>query len=99
MDIDTERKVFTIIRRVLEMEEFSSEGIELIDFEIKGTGSKTQVRVFIDKPGGVTIKDCVRVSQVLSVELDVEDPIPHSYTLEVSSPGGRKKRNWEEEWE
>jgi ribosome maturation factor RimP len=45
------------------------------------------VLVFLDKPGGVSLEDCQQVHVSLSHALDVEDPIPHSYTLEVSSPG------------
>ena len=70
---------------------FEPEGIHLFGVELKGSG-KTLLRVFIDKPGGVTIDDCVRVSKELSTRLDVEDPIPGSYTLEVSSPGIERKR-------
>ena len=45
------------------------------------------VRVFIDKPGGVTLDDCERAHVALGPALDVADPFPHAYTLEVSSPG------------
>lgn len=45
------------------------------------------VRVFIDKPNGVNVSDCEQVHLSLSHALDVQDPIPHAYTLEVSSPG------------
>jgi ribosome maturation factor RimP len=45
------------------------------------------VRVFIDKPGGVKVRDCEEVHLSLGHALDVQDPIPHGYTLEVSSPG------------
>ena len=45
------------------------------------------MRVFIDKPGGVTLGDCEQVQVSLGHALDVENPIPHAYTLEVSSPG------------
>jgi len=45
------------------------------------------LRVYIDKPGGVTVDDCADVSRQLSAILDVEDPLPGSYMLEVSSPG------------
>jgi ribosome maturation factor RimP len=45
------------------------------------------VRVFVDRPGGVALDDCARISRELSALLDVEDPIPSAYTLEVSSPG------------
>jgi ribosome maturation factor RimP len=55
--------------------------------ELKGSGAARLLRVYIDKPGGVTHEDCRQVSEHLSVLLDVEDPIPGHYTLEVSSPG------------
>jgi ribosome maturation factor RimP len=45
------------------------------------------VRVFIDKPEGVTLEDCERAHKALGPALDVADPFPHAYTLEVSSPG------------
>lgn len=69
----------------------TSEGLELVEVEFHGRGSNAVLRVFIDKPGGVTIDDCQNVSRQLSVILDVEDPIPDSYTLEVSSPGLDRK--------
>ena len=62
-------------------------GMEVVLTEIKGGGSRSVVRVFIDRPGGVTLDDCERFSKRLSVTLDVEDWIPSSYVLEVSSPG------------
>lgn len=62
-------------------------GYELVELEHgKGRGSAV-VRLFIDRPGGVGIEDCERVSREVSALLDVEDPIPTAYTLEVSSPG------------
>lgn len=62
-------------------------GYELVDLEHgAGRGSAT-VRLYIDRPGGVGIEDCERVSREVSALLDVEDPIPTAYTLEVSSPG------------
>ena len=45
------------------------------------------VKVFIDRQGGVTLEDCERAHRALSPALDVADPFPHAYTLEVSSPG------------
>ena len=45
------------------------------------------LRVFIDRPEGVGLDDCERASHELSALLDVEDPVPVGYTLEVSSPG------------
>jgi ribosome maturation factor RimP len=65
----------------------SSVGMEVVLVEVKGDGSHTIVRVYIDQPGGVTLDDCERFSKRLSVSLDVEDWIPSHYTLEVSSPG------------
>ena len=61
--------------------------IELEDIELSKMRGKALLRVFIDKEGGVTIDDCERVSRELEAILDVEDPIPCSYVLEVSSPG------------
>lgn len=61
--------------------------LELVDVECAGQGARTILRVFIDKPGGVSVGDCEQVHLSLGHALDVQDPIPHSYTLEVSSPG------------
>jgi len=61
--------------------------IELTDIELVKMRGKALLRVFIDKEGGVTIDDCERVSREVEAILDVEDPIPSSYVLEVSSPG------------
>jgi ribosome maturation factor RimP len=61
-------------------------GCELVDVEFGG-GQRATLRVYIDKPGGVTVDDCADVSRQLSAILDVEDPLPGSYNLEVSSPG------------
>ena len=65
----------------------ASMDLEIVLLEIKGGGNRPIVRVYIDKSGGVTLTDCERYSKRLSVLLDVEDWIPVSYTLEVSSPG------------
>lgn len=62
-------------------------GLVLVEVVCAGRGPRTVVRVFIDKPGGVSLDDCERVHQSLGPALDVADPVPHSYTLEVSSPG------------
>ncbi|MBI4682914.1 MAG: ribosome maturation factor RimP [Nitrospirae bacterium] len=61
--------------------------IELDDIELSKMRGKALLRVFIDKEGGVTIDDCELVSREVEAVLDVEDPIPYSYVLEVSSPG------------
>lgn len=60
---------------------------ELVDVEFLKEGANWYLRVYIDKPGGITIDDCQAVSERLSDELDRVDPIKQSYFLEVSSPG------------
>ena len=63
-------------------------GIEIASVEMRGGGKARLLRVYIDKPGGVTHGDCELVSERLGRLLDEEDVIPgDSYTLEVSSPG------------
>lgn len=62
-------------------------GFELVDAELAGSRQHQTLRVYIDSPHGVTVDDCADVSRQLSAILDVEDPFPGSYTLEVSSPG------------
>src|SRR5579872_530142 len=69
----------------------ASEGLHLIDVEVKGSNSNALLRVFIDKPNGVSHADCQLVSEQLSAMLDVEDPFPGRYVLEVSSPGLDRK--------
>lgn len=65
----------------------TSEGLALIDVELKGGRSNPLLRIYIDKPQGVSHADCALVSEQVSAILDIEDPFPASYTLEVSSPG------------
>lgn len=62
-------------------------GLDLVDLLYVGQGSRSVIRILIDKPGGVTITDCEQAHRVLGPALDVADPFPHPYTLEVSSPG------------
>jgi ribosome maturation factor RimP len=65
-------------------------GYELVDLEYVPARTRALLRVFIDKPEqpqGVGLDDCERVSHELSALLDVEDPVPVPYSLEVSSPG------------
>lgn len=74
--------------RVQELAEriVTREGLELVHVELAG-GRSPILRVYIDKPGGVTVDDCAAISERLSVHLDVEDFIPSQYVLEVASPG------------
>ena len=61
--------------------------IELVDIEYKMEMGRRVLRLFIDKEGGITLADCESVSREVSAILDVKDIMPHSYSLEVSSPG------------
>ncbi|HDL20946.1 MAG TPA: ribosome maturation factor RimP [Nitrospirae bacterium] len=62
-------------------------GVEAVDVELLGSGRRTILRVTIDKESGVSLKDCQSFSRDFESLLDVEDPIPGNYTLEVTSPG------------
>ncbi len=67
-------------------------GYELLEVEHR-SGGNGLVRLFIDRPEGVGLADCERVSGQVSAVLDVEDPVPGHYTLEVSSPGSNRVLN------
>jgi ribosome maturation factor RimP len=77
-----EPQLYALIERII-----TAEGFELVQCEFSGRGSNAVLRIFIDKPGGVTHQDCSFISNQVGTVLDVEDLIPHQYTLEVSSPG------------
>lgn len=62
-------------------------GCELWGLEYLTGGKHVTLRIYIDKPDGVVLEDCERVSRQISSVMDVEDPIRSEYTLEVSSPG------------
>ncbi len=71
-----------------------SRGLEIWDIQSRRETSGHVVRVFIDRPGpaatpedSVSIEDCEQVNREIGTILDVEDPLPFTYTLEVSSPG------------
>ena len=80
--MDYLKKVEQLAENIIE-----SEGMELVFIEFVPEGKRWILRIYIDKEGGVNIKDCQKISNHIGYELDVEDLIPHSYTLEVSSPG------------
>ena len=70
----------------------ASLGVEVVEIELRGGGKARMLRVFIDKPSGVTHEDCANLSREVSTILDVEDAVPGgSYVLEVSSPGLDRK--------
>jgi ribosome maturation factor RimP len=85
----TKRKVTDIVEE-LAAPIVEGEGLELVDVEYKKEGANWFLRIFIDKPEGVDIDDCGRVSEKMSDLLDEVDPIPTSYFLEVSSPGAER---------
>lgn len=62
-------------------------GLELWDIKFVKEGPNRYLRIFIDKPGGITLDDCEAMSRALDAPLDEFDPIPVSYCLEVCSPG------------
>ena len=79
-------KVSELTRQIV-----GAEGLELVEAEWKGALRGGVLRVYIDKPTGITHADCESVSHQLSAALDVEDLVPANYTLEVSSPGLDRK--------
>jgi ribosome maturation factor RimP len=80
---DAVEKIRQILDPIVE-----SMGLLLWDMEFHKHGPQWLLRIYIDREsGGVTLMDCEQVSRDLSAALDVEDVIPHAYTLEVSSPG------------
>jgi ribosome maturation factor RimP len=96
MALDVER-VREIAERVA-----ASRGLEVVEIEILGGGKARMLRVFLDRPAagtvplpslteGVTHEDCANFSREFGTILDVEDVMPGSYTLEVSSPGLDRK--------
>src|SRR5487761_2294809 len=84
---DVTEKVREIAERVA-----ASEGLEIVEVQMLGGGGARVLRIFIDKPEGVTHADCEMISQNVGTILDVEDVIPGAhYSLEVSSPGDEHK--------
>jgi ribosome maturation factor RimP len=72
----------------------AASGLGVVEIEFRGGGKSRMLRVFIDKPGGVTHEDCASFSREFGTILDVEDAVPGGmYVLEVSSPGLDRKLN------
>ena len=70
----------------------ASLGLEVVEIEMRGGARSRTLRIFIDKPQGVTHEDCANLSREVSTLLDIEDAVPGgSYMLEVSSPGLDRK--------
>lgn len=83
MDRDaTLKKIIELARQAA-----ASQGLEYVHTELAGTKNNLVVRVYLDKPGGITLDDCGKASRDIEGALDVLDLIPNPYVLEVSSPG------------
>jgi ribosome maturation factor RimP len=82
MSADLRRKLLALCEPLL-----AQLGYELVDLQLATGRAHAQLRVFIDRETGIAVEDCEVVSRELSALLDVQDPIPTAYTLEVSSPG------------
>ena len=83
-----------LLTRLAELGDRAATGtdIEIVEVQLRGAGKSRLLRVYIDKPGGVTHGDCELISERLGSLLDQEDAVPgDSYTLEVSSPGLERK--------
>ena len=65
----------------------SEKGLEFVHLELAGTKRNQVIRIFIDKPGGVTVEDCSEMSRGVEAAMDADDFMPGPYVLEVSSPG------------
>ena len=65
----------------------AEKGLEFVHLELAGTKRNQVVRIYIDKPGGVTVEDCSDVSRGVEAAMDADDFMPGPYVLEVSSPG------------
>ncbi|HXG14862.1 MAG TPA: ribosome maturation factor RimP [Calidithermus sp.] len=81
-DEDRSARIIDIVMPVLR-----DHGLELVDLEWRSRRPRSVLRVFVDKPGGVAIADCERVSREVGDLLDVAGVIEESYDLEISSPG------------
>jgi ribosome maturation factor RimP len=82
MERETESRVSEIVEPIV-----ASQGMELVAVEYKREARGWVLRIYIDKKGGVSLDDCVLVSNEVETVFDVEDHFQSPYTLEVSSPG------------
>ena len=82
MTTDVDGQIWTLTQEVV-----SELGYELVDIELTGNRRQQLIRVYIEKPGGILLADCVAVSRELGKRLDEKDVIEKSYRLEISSPG------------
>ncbi len=92
----------TVVEKVREIAERTAadQGLEVVDVQLLGGGGTRLLRIFIDKPEGVTHADCEYMSHHAGTILDMEDVIPGGrYTLEVSSPGVERKLSKPQDFE
>lgn len=89
-----EQPKLDLVARITEIAEKAGEpkGIEIVEVHVLGAGKARTVRIFIDKPEGITHDDCQWISSEAGAVLDEQDVVPGPpYTLEVSSPGVERK--------
>jgi len=72
-------------------------GLELVDIELRHESGRVILDVTVDKAGGISLNDCADLSRKVSLALDVEDPLPFQYHLQVGSPGIFRKLKSERE--
>ncbi|MDI6850616.1 MAG: ribosome maturation factor RimP [bacterium] len=77
-----EEKVISIVEKLIKNTDFI-----LVDVSLKGVGGRKKLEIALDKPGGITLDDCEKISNEISLILDAEDFIQGPYILEVTSPG------------
>ena len=73
-------------------------GVDVVEVEVGGSLRHGLIRIYIDREGGVTLDDCADFSREIETLLEVEDPLPGSYALEVSSPGLNRPLRREEDF-
>ncbi len=96
--MSAEKDIKEKIRELIEIP-LLKKGIEIVDLEWRRERSGWVLRIYIDKPGGVNIGDCAKISDLVGRILDKEDLIHHSYNLEVSSPGIERPLKTKEHFE
>ena len=87
-------KLKEVIKNIVE-----DNGCELYDIEQAQEGDNKFYRIYITKPGGVTLNDCEKINNLISPIFDIEDPVEGKYFLEVSSPGIERKLTKKEHFE
>lgn len=89
------KKVEQILEPILEAHRYI-----LVDVNLRGRPGRYLLQIFVDRMGGgITLREIKLLSKEISAHLDVEEPIPGSYTLEVSSPGLDRMLRKEREWQ